>query len=75
MKPNAKSQAPDYTTACLVMFGVNVTWVLVAIWAFWGLLMVMVTALFINHLMTRLQIRAQEKAQQDLIAPRAKTRW
>ena len=30
--------APNYTQACIVMFGVNITWILMAIWAIWGLL-------------------------------------
>ena len=38
MRDDFPNSAPDYTRACLVMFGVNVLWVLVAIWAIWGLI-------------------------------------
>ncbi|OAN72343.1 hypothetical protein A8B82_20210 [Sulfitobacter sp. EhC04] len=30
--------APNYTQACIVMFGINLAWVLMAIWAIWGLI-------------------------------------
>lgn len=45
--------APNFTNACIVMFGVNITWVLVAIWALWGLLAAVFLGLGINHLIDR----------------------
>ena len=41
--------APNYTSACIVMFGVNITWVLVAIWAIWGLIAAMLLAHEATH--------------------------
>jgi hypothetical protein len=32
--------APNYTSACVVMFGVNLVWVLLLLWAIWGLVAV-----------------------------------
>ena len=45
--------APNYTKACIVMFGVNITWVLVAIWAIWGLIAAILLGLGVNHLIDR----------------------
>lgn len=50
--------APNYTNACIVMFGVNITWVLVAIWAIWGLIAAMLLALGVNHLIERIRVYA-----------------
>ena len=47
--------APNLTNACVVMFGVNLSWVLFAIWSIWGLMIAILVSLFINHAMTRLQ--------------------
>ena len=51
-------RAPNYTNACIAMFGVNITWILVAIWAIWGLVAAMLLALGVNHLMGRIRVRA-----------------
>lgn len=42
--------APDYTLACVVMFGVNLIWVLMAIWAAWGLIAAAATGWAVNRL-------------------------
>jgi len=44
------------------MFGVNVTWILVAIWAFWGLVAAILLALGLNHLMDRVRVWADARA-------------
>ena len=46
---DSRGNAPNFTTACTVMFGVNLTWMLVAIWAIWGLIAVAVTGWAINR--------------------------
>ena len=33
-----RPSAPDFTQACVVMFGVNLAWMLIAIWALFGFL-------------------------------------
>ncbi|MEL7099967.1 MAG: hypothetical protein AAGM84_14165 [Pseudomonadota bacterium] len=52
-----RSSAPDYTTACIVMFGVNLTWIFFAIWAFWGLLAVALIGWGLNRWMAWLERR------------------
>ena len=51
-------RAPNYTTACIAMFGVNITWVLVAIWAIWGLVAAVLLAIGVNHMIERLRVWA-----------------
>ncbi|MEP2890165.1 hypothetical protein [Tateyamaria sp.] len=46
-------RAPNFTNACIVMFGVNITWVLVVIWSLWGLLAAVFLGLSVNHLIER----------------------
>lgn len=54
MSDSPRGSAPDYTNACVVMFGVNVTWVLVAIWAVWGFIAAMLMGYTLNHLLDRI---------------------
>lgn len=35
-----RPSAPNYTQACIVMFGVNILWIFMVIWALWGLVAV-----------------------------------
>jgi len=51
-------RAPNYTNACIAMFGVNITWVLVVIWAFWGLVAALLLALGVHHAMERARVWA-----------------
>ena len=53
MDDHHSGPAPNYTNACIVMFGVTVTWILVAIWAIWGLIAAMLLALGIKHMKDR----------------------
>lgn len=48
--------APDFTQACIVMFGVNLTWIFVVIWAIWGLLAVAITGWLVNRLIARIDM-------------------
>jgi hypothetical protein len=54
MRDDHPREAPDFTTACVVMFGVNVSLVLVAIWAIWGLIAAMLLGYGLDKLLTRL---------------------
>ncbi len=54
-------RAPNYTTACIAMFGVNITWILVVIWAIWGLIAAMLLALGVNHLIERGRVWAAQR--------------
>ncbi len=46
---NERPSAPNYTNACIAMFGVNIAWIFFAIWAVWGLIAVAVTGWAINR--------------------------
>lgn len=51
---NDRPAAPNYTTACVVMFGINLTWILMAIWVVWGLLAAAATGWAVNRLISRI---------------------
>lgn len=47
-------EAPDYTTAALVMGLINLLWVLMVIWVFYGLPGVLIAGVVLNALIGRL---------------------
>lgn len=47
-----RPSAPNYTNACIAMFGVNIAWIFFAIWAVWGLIAVAVTGWAINRVIS-----------------------
>jgi hypothetical protein len=55
---NTPGTAPNFKTACLVLFGVNITWILFAVWAIWGLVAVAVTGWCVNRVIALLAARA-----------------
>lgn len=54
---NNTGSAPNFTKACIVMFGVNITWIFVALWAIWGLIAVAATGWILNRLFTWIEDR------------------
>jgi hypothetical protein len=52
-----RPRAPDYTTAALIMLGVNLMWIFLVIWAYAGFLPVLILAVFLNRAITRLEAR------------------
>lgn len=56
---NDRPAAPNFTQACVVMFGVNLTWILMVIWAVWGLLAVAATGWLVNQVITRIGMARQ----------------
>ena len=52
--PRDLPEAPNFTQACIVMFGVNLMWIFMVIWAIWGLLAVAVTGWVLNKLINRI---------------------
>ncbi len=64
--------APNYTNACIVMFGVNIMWIFTVIWAIWGLVFVIALGALINRAMTFFELRAKTRAAQERANPRAK---
>lgn len=51
---NDRTPAPDFTQACIVMFGVNIAWVFMVIWAIWGLLAVAALGWTLNRVISRI---------------------
>ncbi|QFT59201.1 hypothetical protein FIU94_10225 [Sulfitobacter sp. THAF37] len=51
--------APDFTLACVVMFGVNLTWVLMTIWIVWGLIAAAATGWAVNKVIDRIAAARQ----------------
>jgi hypothetical protein len=66
MRNDFPNSVPNYTQACVVMFGVNLCWILFAIWAVWGLLFAILFSAFLSHFMTRLALRAEARATRNL---------
>ncbi len=54
---NTPGSAPNFTQAAVFMFGVNITWIFVVLWAIWGLLAVAATGWAINHVITFIEKR------------------
>ena len=57
MENRKLGRAPNYTGACIVMFGVNLTWVMMALFAVYGLFAAVFLALAPNHWMNWLEHR------------------
>jgi hypothetical protein len=54
---NSQRSAPNFTNACIVLFGVNIAWIFVAIWAIWGLIAVAATGWAIHRLISYIEAR------------------
>lgn len=46
--------APNYTVACIVMFGVNLLWMLMLVWAVWGFFIAACVSLGLHYLINRI---------------------
>lgn len=53
---NDRPAAPNFTQACIVMFGINLTWIFMVIWAIWGLLAVALIGWAVNKVITRIDV-------------------
>lgn len=49
--------APNFTGACIVMFGVNIAWIFLALLATLGLPAVLIAGLGLHHWINRLEAR------------------
>jgi hypothetical protein len=54
--------APNFTAACIVMFGVNLSWVFLFVWAVWGLIAVAILGWLLNQWMLWLDVRRTREA-------------
>ena len=50
---------PDLFTAAITFAGMNLMWVFFVIWMMYGLVPVLVLAVLINHLISRLEARLE----------------
>ncbi len=67
MEQHKLGRAPNYTGACIVMFGVNLGWVLLLLFAIYGLAAAVFICLVVNHWMNWLEHRRRQLA--DAHAP------
>lgn len=51
--------APNFTNACIVMFGVNLAWILMLVWAVWGLIAAAGLSWALNRLIARIEAARQ----------------
>lgn len=49
MEGRQLGRAPNFTVACIVMFGVNLGWIMALLFALYGLVAVVFTGLVVNH--------------------------
>ncbi|AXI45862.1 hypothetical protein C1J03_07350 [Sulfitobacter sp. SK012] len=52
-----RQAAPNYTNACITMFGVNIAWIFFAIWAAWGLAAAALLGWLINRVIRHIGVR------------------
>lgn len=53
----ASQEAPDLFSAAITFVGINLMWVFFALWVLFGMVPVLLLAVFINHMITRIEIR------------------
>lgn len=49
MEGHKLGSAPNFTGACIVMFGVNLAWILLFLFAIYGLVAAVFVGLVVNH--------------------------
>lgn len=75
MRDDQPPSAPNLRMACVVMFGINIAWVFVAVWAIWGFVIALLLALGVNHMMTRVQVWAEARADRQRRDPKPRAWW
>ena len=60
MEHHKLGRAPDFTSACIVMFGVNLAWVLLFLFAVYGLVAAVFLGLVLNHWLHWLEQRRRQ---------------
>lgn len=60
MDPQKIGRAPNFTTACIVMFGVNLGWILLFLFAVYGLVVAVFVGLVVNRAITWLEYRRKQ---------------
>lgn len=70
MENHKHGRAPNFTGACIVMFGVNLAWVLLFLFAVYGLVAAVFLGLVVNHWVTWVEHR-RRMAEQAYAQPPA----
>ncbi|WP_299782485.1 hypothetical protein [uncultured Roseobacter sp.] len=70
MDKHRLGRAPNYTSACIVMFGVNLTWVLLFLFAIWGLVAAVFLGLAVNRWLDWLDHRRRMEDARWSLPPR-----
>lgn len=63
MDKSKLGSAPNYTNACIVMFGVNLTWILLFLFAIWGLIAAVFVGLAVNRWLDWLETRRRAEEE------------
>lgn len=61
MEGHKLGRAPNFTGACIVMFGVNLAWVLLLLFAVYGLVAAVFLCLVLNHWLGWLEQRRKSE--------------
>ncbi|WP_300031844.1 hypothetical protein [uncultured Roseobacter sp.] len=70
MRDQTPGRAPNFTGACIVMFGVNLGWILLLFFALYGLAAAVFICLAVNHWMNWLETRRRlAERRYDTIRP------
>lgn len=69
MEGHKLGRAPNLTGACIIMFGVNLAWVLLFLFAVYGLVAAVFICLVVNHWVTWVEYRKQLAEQRYEAAP------
>jgi predicted PurR-regulated permease PerM len=69
MEGHKLGRAPNFTGACIVMFGVNLAWILMLLLAVYGLVAAVFLCLVLNHWMTWLEQRRREEDRKYATTP------
>ena len=51
-----RPSAPNYTDACIVMFGVNLMWIMIVIWNIWGFIAAALAGWAVNLVIKRIAV-------------------
>ncbi len=71
MRSDAPGRAPNYTTACIAMFGVNLAWILLLIFALWGLIAALLAGFAVHRWIGWLEVKRSTSNVASPDEPRA----
>ena len=69
MEGHKLGSAPNFTGACIVMFGVNLAWILLFLFAIYGLVAAIFVGLVVNHWVNWVEHRKRLAEQQFATIP------